>query len=143
MGEKCRLEKHPCSTKFSLGDAFRAADASLFGEMFAEGCFSSGGCISIRRNSSPGIIFPETDTSLFDEKSAEGCFSSGEYIPIRKNSSPRIIFQRRMHPYSEEFVARDYFPETDTSLFDEKFAEGCFSKGKSIPQGHESTLGIH
>lgn len=25
-----------------------------------------------------------------------------------------------MHPYSEEFVARDYFPETDASLFDEK-----------------------
>ena len=87
--------------------------------------------------------FPETDTSLFDEKSAEGCFSSGEYIPIRKNSSPRIIFQRRMHPYSEEFVARDYFSETDTSLFDEKSAEGCFSKGKCIPQGHESTLGMH
>lgn len=87
--------------------------------------------------------FRAANTSLFDEKSAEGCFSSGEYIPIRKNSSPRIIFQRRMHPYSEEFVARDYFPETDTSLFDEKFAAGCFSKGKCIPQGHESTLGMH
>ena len=100
--------KHPYSMKFLLGDAFRAAEASLF-----------------------------------DEKFAEGCFSSGEYIPIRKNSSPRIIFQRRMHPYSEEFVARDYFSETDTSLFDEKSAEGCFSKGKCIPQGHESTLGMH
>ena len=134
---------HPYSKKCSLRDAFRAAEASLFGGIRRQGLFSRDECIPIRRNSSPGIIFPETDTSLFDEKSAAGCFSSGEYIPIRKNSSPRIIFQRRMHPYSEEFVARDYFPETDTSLFDEKFAEGCFSKGKSIPQGHESTLGIH
>ena len=87
--------------------------------------------------------FRAAEASLFDEKSAEGCFSSGGCIPIRKNSSPRIIFQRRMHPYSEEFVARDYFSETDTSLFDEKSAEGCFSKGKCIPQGHESTLGMH
>ena len=77
--------------------------------------------------------FRAADASLFDEKSAEGCFSSGGYIPIRKNSSPRIIFQRRMHPYSEEFVARDYFSETDTSLFDEKSAEGCFSSGGCIP----------
>ena len=54
-----------------------------------------------------------------------------------------MLFERRIHPYSEEFVAKDYFPETDTSLFDEKSAEGCFSKGKCIPQGHESTLGMH
>lgn len=54
-----------------------------------------------------------------------------------------MLFEWRMYPYSEEFVARDYFPETDTSLFDEKSAEGCFSKGECIPQGHESTLGMH
>ena len=77
--------------------------------------------------------FPETDTSLFDEKSAEGCFSSGEYIPIRKNSSPRIIFQRRMHPYSMKNSLRDAFRAADVSLFDEKFAEGCFSSGGCIP----------
>lgn len=88
-------------------------------------------------------VFRAAEASLFDEKFAAGCFSSGEYIPIRKNSSPRIIFPRRIHPYSEEFVAKDYFPETNASLFDEKSAEGCFSKGKCIPQGHESTLGMH
>ena len=54
-----------------------------------------------------------------------------------------MLFERRIHPYSEEVVAKDYFSETDTSLFDEKSAEGCFSKGKCIPQGHESTLGMH
>ena len=77
--------------------------------------------------------FRAAEASLFDEKFAEGCFLSGGYISIRRNSLPRIIFQRRMHPYSEEFVARDYFPETDTSLFDEKSAEGCFSSGEYIP----------
>ena len=86
--------------------------------------------------------FRAAEASLFDEKFAEGCFSSGEYIPIRKNSSPRIIFQRRMHPYSEEFVARDYFSETDTSLFDEKSAEGCFSSGEYIPIRRNSSPGI-
>ena len=44
-----------------------------------------------------------------------------------------MIFERRIHPYSEEFVAKDYFPETDTSLFDEKSAEGCFLSGGYIP----------
>ena len=105
--------------------------------------FFGGGMHPYSKKFPLGDAFRVADTSLFDEKSAEGCFSSGGYIPIRKNSSPRIIFQRRMHPYSEEFVARDYFSETDTSLFDEKSAEGCFSKGKCIPQGHESTLGMH
>ena len=39
---------HPYSMKNSLRDAFRAAEASLFDEISAEGCFSSGGSISIR-----------------------------------------------------------------------------------------------
>ena len=49
---------HLYSMKSPLRDAFRAAEASLFDEKFAEGCFSSGEYIPIRRNSSPGIIFP-------------------------------------------------------------------------------------
>ena len=152
--------KHLYSMKNSLRDAFRAAEASLFDEKAAEGCFSSGGCIPIRKNSSPRIIFPrrihpysekfvakdyfpETNASLFGGIRRQGLFSRDECISIRRNSSPGIIFPRRIHPYSEKFVARDYFSETDTSLFDEKSAEGCFSKGKCIPQGHESTLGMH
>ena len=27
-----------------------------------------------------------------------------------------MLFERRIHPYSEEFVAKDYFPETNASL---------------------------
>ena len=53
-----------------------------------------------------------------------------------------MLFERRIHPYSEEFVARDYFPETDTSLFDEKSAEGCFSSGEYIPIRRNSSPGI-
>ena len=49
--------KHLYSMKNSLRDAFRAADTSLFDEKSAEGCFSSGEYIPIRRNSSSGIIF--------------------------------------------------------------------------------------
>ena len=49
---------HLYSMKSPLRDAFRVAEASLFDEKFAEGCFSSGEYIPIRRNSSPGIIFP-------------------------------------------------------------------------------------
>ena len=77
--------------------------------------------------------FRAANTSLFDEKAAEGCFSSGEYIPIRKNSSPRIIFPRRMHPYSEKFVAKDYFPETNASLFGGIRRQGLFSRDGYIP----------
>lgn len=98
MGEKCRLGKHPYSMKSLAEDAFRAAEASLFDEKFAEGCFSSGGSISIRWKIRCGMLF-----------------------------------ERRIHPYSEEFVAKDYFPETEASLFDEKFAEGCFPSGEYIP----------
>ena len=53
-----------------------------------------------------------------------------------------MLFERRIHPYSEEFVARDYFPETDTSLFDEKSAEGCFSRDECIPIRRNSSPGI-
>ena len=72
---------HPYLMKSPLRDAFRAADTSLFG--------------GIRR---------------------QGLFSRDGYIPIRRNSSPGIIFPRRIHPYSEKFVAKDYFPETNASL---------------------------
>ena len=99
---------HPYSKKCSLRDAFRAADASLF-----------------------------------DEKSAEGCFSSGGSIFVRRNFRWGMLFKRRMHLYLMKNSSRDAFRVADASLFDEKSAEGCFSKGKCIPQGHESTLEMH
>ena len=61
--------------------------------------------------------FPEANASLFERIRSQGLFSRDECIPIRRNSPPGIIFPRRMHPYPEEFVARDYFPEANASLF--------------------------
>ena len=159
--------KHLYSMKNSLRDAFRAADTSLFDGKFVEGCFSSGGYIPIRRNSSPGIIFqrrmhpysenfvardyfpeanaslfgkfvtrdyfPEANASLSERIRFQGLFSRGECIPIRKNSPPGIIFPRRIHPYSKEFAARDYFPEANASLFVKIRRQGLLFHGKCIP----------
>ena len=77
--------------------------------------------------------FPETNASLFGRIRRQGLFSRGECIPIRKNSSPGIIFSRRMHPYSEKFVARDYFPEANASLFGKFRRQGLLFHGKCIP----------
>ena len=71
--------------------------------------------------------------SLFGKIRCQGLFSRDECIPIRKNSLPGIIFPRRMHPYSEEFVARDYFPETNASLFGKIRCQGLLFHGKCIP----------
>lgn len=100
--------KHLYSMKFPLRDAFRAAEASLFGEMFAEGCFSSSGS-----------------------------------IPIRRNFRWGMLFEQWKHLYSMKNSLRDAFQAADASLFGEISAEGCFSRGKSIPQGHKSILGMH
>ena len=72
-----------------------------------------------------------------------GCIPPLRIIPAQKFLQIRMHSAFKKHPYSKNFVTRDYFPETNASLFDEKSAEGCFSKGKCIPQGHESTLGMH
>jgi len=71
--------------------------------------------------------------SLFEKIRHQRLFSRGECIPIRKNSSPGIIFPRRMHPYPEEFVARDYFPEANASLFGKFRRQGLLFHGKCIP----------
>ena len=77
--------------------------------------------------------FPETNTSLFGKIRRQGLFSRDECIPIRRNSSPGIIFPRRMHPYTEKFVARDYFPEANASLFGKIRCQGLLFHGKCIP----------
>ncbi len=144
------FKRHPYSEKFVVRDYFPEAKASLFGKIRRQGLFSRGESIPIRKNSSPGIIFPrrmhpysekfvardyfpETNASLFGKFRRQGLFSRGECIPIRKNSSPGIIFPRRMHPYSEKFAARDYFPETNASLFGKFRRQGLFSRGECIP----------
>ena len=80
--------------------------------------------------------------SLFGKIRHQGLFSRGECIPIRKNSLPGIIFPRRMHPYSEEFVARDYFPEANASLSGRIRRQGLFSRGECIPIRKNSSPGI-
>lgn len=44
-----------------------------------------------------------------------------------------MLFERRMYPYSEEFVAKDYFPETNASLFGGIRRQGLFSRDGYIP----------
>ena len=82
------------------------------------------------------------NASLFEKIRCQGLFSRGECIPIQKNSLPGIIFPKRKHPYSEEFVARDHFPETNASLFGKFRCQGLFSRGESIPIRKISLSGI-
>ena len=120
------------------------------GYFFKSGCIPPSKSILIRKNSLPGIIFPrrmhpyskefvardyfpEANASLSKRIRFQGLFSRDECIPIRKNSLPGIIFPRRMHPYSEEFVVRDYFPEVKASLSERIRFQGLFSQGECIP----------
>ena len=143
-------ENHPRAEISSNQDAFLLQKASLFVKIRRQGLFSRDECIPIRKNSSPGIIFPrrmhpysekfaakdyfpETNASLFGKIRCQGLFSQDECILIRKNSPPGIIFPKRMHPYSEKFAAKDYFPETNASLFGKIRRQGLLFHGKCIP----------
>ena len=143
-------ENHPCVEISSNQDAFLLQKASLFGKIRCQRLFSRGKCIPIRKISPPRIIFqrrmhpyskkfvardyfPEANASLFGGIRRQGLFSRDECIPIRKNSSLGIIFPRRMHPYSEKFVVRDYFPEAKASLFGKIRRQGLLFHGKCIP----------
>ena len=77
--------------------------------------------------------FPEANASLFERIRRQGLFSRGECIPIRRNSSPGIIFPRRMHPYSEKFVARDYCFMENASLTSYFVESGCIPPSICIP----------
>ena len=144
------FKRHPYSEKFVTRDYFPEAIASLFGKIRRQGLFSRGECIPIRKISPPGIIFLrrmhpysenfaardyflETNASLFGKIRCQGLFSRGECIPVRKNSSPGIIFPRRLHPYSEKFVTRDYFSEANASLTSYFVESGCIPPSKCIP----------
>ena len=106
---------HPYSEKFVARDYFPEAKASLFG--------------GIRRQG----LFPEANASLFGKIRCQRLFSRGECIPIRKNSPTGIIVPWKMHPYPEEFTARDYFPEENASLFGKIRHQGLLFHGKCIP----------
>ena len=71
--------------------------------------------------------------SLFGKIRRQGLFSRGESIPIRKNSLSGIIFPRRMHPYSEKFVTRDYCFMENASLTSYFVESGCIPPSKCIP----------
>ena len=48
----------------------------------------------------------------------------------------------KKHPYSEKFVTRDYFPETNASLFGKIRRQGLFSRDECIPIQKISLPGI-
>ena len=77
--------------------------------------------------------FPEANASLFGKIRRQGLLFHGKCIPIRRNSPPGIIFPRRMHPYSEKFVTKDYFSEANASLFGKIRRQGLLFHGKCIP----------
>ena len=117
------------------------------------------GCIPVRRNPPPGIIFPrrkhpclrkspvrdyfpETKASLLREISRQGLFSRGGSIPARRNPFSGIIFPRRKHPCSEKSLFRDYFSEAKASLLEEIHHQGLFSRGGCIPVWRNPFSGI-
>ena len=100
-------ENHPRAEISSNQDAFLLQKASLFGKFRRQGLFSRGECIPIRK-----IRY-------------QRLFSRGECIPIRKNSPPGIIFPRRLHPYSENFAAKDYCSMENASLTSYFVESGC------------------
>ena len=53
-----------------------------------------------------------------------------------------MLFEWRIHPYSEEFVAKDYFPETNASLFGGIRRQGLFFRDGYIPIRRNSSPGI-
>ncbi len=73
--------------------------------------------------------FPEANASLFGKFRHQGLFSRGECIPIRKISSPRIIVSWKMHPYSENFAAKDYCSMENASLTSYFVESGCIPPG--------------
>ena len=127
------FKKHPYSEKFVVRDYFPEANASLSGKFRRQGLFSRGECIPISKEFASRDYFPEANASLFGKIRCQGLLFHGKCILIQKNSPPGIIFPRRMHPYSEEFVARDYFPETNASLFGKIRCQGLLFHGKYIP----------
>ena len=63
-------------------------------------------------------------------------------IFIRKNSLAGIIFPSQIHPHSEEFSSRDYFPRVNSSLFGRSFLQGLFFRDKFIPIQRNLPAGI-
>ena len=106
---------HPYSEKFVARDYCFMENASLSGRIRRQGLFSRSESIPIRRNSSPGIIFPR------------------RMHPYSKNSLSGIIFPRRMHPYSENFAAKDYCSMKNASLTSYFVESGCLPPSKCIP----------
>ena len=132
---------HPFSEESSPRDAFQQKNASCFRGILSKGCFSTAECILFQRNPLTGIIFhsrnhpdseessprdyfPQKNASCFRGILSQGLFSTAECILFQRNPLTGIIFHSRMHPVSEEFSPRDYFPQKNASCFRTILSQG-------------------
>ena len=70
------------------------------------------------------------------------CIPPLRIIPAQKFLQIRMHSSFKKHPYPEEFVARDYFPEANASLFGKIRCQGLFSRDECIPILKNSLPGI-
>jgi len=86
--------------------------------------------------------FAAAEASLQGERFSQGLFCGGKSIPARRKVQPGIILQRQKHPCKEKSSARDYFAAAEASLQGEKFSQGLFCSGRSIPVRRKVQPGI-
>ena len=144
----------------SISIYFPKSNSSLLKGIRLQGLFSRAEFIPTQKNLFPGIIFsgrnhPHTKESVgrddFSESKSsllkgirlQGLFSRAEFIPIQRNLPAGIIFPSRNHPYSEESVSRDYFPEPNSSPLKRIRLQGCFGNIEGIRQIPESNFWMH
>ena len=140
-------------------DYFAEAEASLQGEKFSQGLFCSGRSISAGRKAQPRIIlrrqkhlckekcssrdyFAEAEASLQGERFIQGLFCGGRSISAGRKVHPGITLQRQKHLCKEKSSSRDYFAAAEASLQGEKFNQGLFCGGKSIPARRKVQSGM-
>lgn len=144
----------------SISIYFPKSNSSLLKRIRLQGLFSRGEIIPTQKDLPPGIIFPSRNhpntkesvgRDYFPKPKAspykgicrQGLFSRAEFIPIQRNLPAGIIFPSRNHPYSEESVSRDYFPEPNSSPLKRIHLQGCFGNIEGIRQIPESNFWMH
>ena len=98
--------------------------------------------IICKEKSSARDYFAAAEASLQGEKFSQGLFCSGRSIPVRRKVQPGITLQRQKHLCKEKSSARDYFAAAEASLRREKFIQGLFCSGRSIPARRKVRPGI-
>ena len=124
---------HPCSRKSPVRDYFSQRESIPAQRNLPSGIIFPRRMHPCSKKSLFRDYFPKAKVSLFGEIHRQGLFSRGECILIRKNSLPEIIFPRRMHPYSENFAAKDYCSMENASLTSYFVESGCIPPSKCIP----------